>query len=125
MLTDDTSSMIDFELEELGRSDAWRRVLAAYDDDPANVQPCDADSKPADADSKPADAGSQGWLPRTLAVEGVPRSELPRIHGKLIAIGFLDIRLADRTTGVRYQLSPLGRQALGAMATPSSDTEFP
>ena len=107
-----TRSMLDFEIQELNQSTDWREVLAAY--------------QSAHLAAKASDEEFDGWLPRIMSVEGLKDEELPRIHGKLIALGFLKFQLAGRGTGVVYQISPVGRQAL-ANLTPdeaSSDDEI-
>ena len=102
--------MVDFELEELKQCDVWHRVLGAY--------------QRAHDEQKVQEPESDGWLPRVREVAGVDRDDLPRIHGKLIAIGFLKIQLPDRTSGVRYQVSPAGTQGLATLAeSPETSTE--
>lgn len=86
--------MIDFELEQLQKHPEWRLVLSAYHAEHL------------------AAAQSDHWAARLTAVEGVPPEHLARIHGKLIALGYLKFELADRAAGVRYQVSRAGRQAL-------------
>jgi hypothetical protein len=90
--------MLDFELEDLNQNAEWRDVLAAY--------------LSAHEAARQSEAEFDGWLPRIMAVEGLESEDLPRIHGKLIAIGFLKFQLASRGMGVVYQISPAGRQAL-------------
>ncbi len=90
--------MLDFELEDLNQSTNWREVLSAY--------------QSAHESAKASQEEFDGWLPRILSVEGLEDDDLPRIHGKLIAVGFLKFQLAGRGSGVVYQLSPAGRQAL-------------
>lgn len=105
--------MLDFELEELNQSTDWRDVLSAY---------LDA-HQAAHAAAKNTEEGFDGWLPRIMAVEGIETEDLPRIHGKLIALGFLKFQLASRGTGVVYQISPAGRQALNNILPDESESE--
>lgn len=95
--------MLDFELEELNQGTEWREVLAAY--------------LSAHEAAKASQDEFDGWLPRIMTVEGLEAEDLPRLHGKLIAIGFLKFQLASRGTGVVYQISPAGRQALSDQPT--------
>jgi hypothetical protein len=103
--------MVDFELEELKQCDAWHRVLGAYQ--------C------AHAEQTTQEPESDGWLPRVREVAGVDRDDLPRIHGKLIAIGFLKIQLPDRTSGVRYQVSPAGTRGLATLVESPETAQAP
>lgn len=93
-----TEVMLDFEREELNQSTEWREVLAAY--------------LSAQEAAKASEEEFDGWLPRIMSIEGLEDENLPRIHGKLIAVGFLKFQLAGRGSGVVYQISPQGRQAL-------------
>lgn len=53
-----------------------------------------------------------GWLPRIKSLDGVETTELPVLHGKLIALGFLKFQLVSRTSGMHYHVDPAGREAL-------------
>lgn len=90
--------MTDFALQELQRDADWRRVLDAY-----RREHLAARQETPEFD---------GWLPRLPAVDEVPRENLPRIHGRLIAAGYLRFRLGDRQTGLVYQLTQPGKAAL-------------
>ncbi len=103
--------MLDFELEELKQNTHWRDVLAAYQ----------SAQESALQQAKTSETEFDGWLPRIMLVEGLDENDLPRIHGKLIAWGFLKFQLASRGTGVVYQLSPAGRQALNIEANTDSE----
>lgn len=97
-----TKDMLDFELDELQQNPTWQAVLTAYRDAYTSAQ----------AEAKGTDQEFDGWLPRIMSVEGLDDDALPKIHGKLIAWGFLKFQLAGRGSGVVYQISPQGRQAL-------------
>jgi hypothetical protein len=108
--------MLDFELKELNQATDWRRVLSAY--------------QSAQEAARNSEAEFDGWLPRIMSVEGLEDESLPRLHGKLIAFGFLKFQLASRGTGVVYQISPAGREVLnnptgtiGANEDEASDQE--
>lgn len=105
--------MIDFELDQFRQNESWRLVLEAY----ADAQQAMEASRASDSES----AAKDGWLPRIQTVDGVKSELLPRIHGKLIALGLLNHQLADRNSGLVYRLSHLGAQALNP--TPSADPE--
>jgi hypothetical protein len=106
-----TRDMLDFELKELNQSMDWRSVLAAY--------------QSAQDAAKNSEAEFDGWLPRIVSIVGVDDEALPKLHGKLIALGFLKFQLASRESGVVYQISPAGREALnnqmGAMGADDED----
>jgi hypothetical protein len=53
-----------------------------------------------------------GWLPRVKSLEGIEGADLPALHGKLIALGFLKFQLVNRTSGMHYHVDASGRQAL-------------
>ncbi len=94
--------MIQYELSQLQDNPPWLDVLRAYSEAAPN---------------------EEGWLTRVSGVEGIEDEDLPRIHGKLIAFGFLDFQLADRHEGVFYQLTSLGRQGLIRLRDNADDSE--
>ncbi len=97
--------MEDFELEQLRRHPKWVSVLDAY-----QKRHSEGRNQKTDFD---------GWIARVSDVCEIPLGELSGIHGKLIAFGFLKFDLAGRDGGIRYQLTPLGKQGL----TPSISSE--
>lgn len=92
--------MDDFELEQLRRNPAWAVLLNVYYEHQVQGR-----NQTPDFD---------GWVPRVYHAEQIPVEELSSIHGKLIAYGFLKFDLAGRDGGVRYQLTPLGKQGINA-----------
>jgi hypothetical protein len=94
--------MLDLEIDLLQAHPDWQRVLQAY---------AESWESPPVADSETSELASQGWRPRLKEVDGVAPEEMTRIHGKLIAHGFLQVEIAGRTGGLLYQLSSVGRQA--------------
>lgn len=90
--------MLDFELTELDRQGDWRSVLSAY-----------RDAVSAARETTPE---FDGWIGRLPALNGFEAEQLSRLHGRLIASGLLKFQLADRDSGLQYQLSPEGRRAL-------------
>jgi hypothetical protein len=99
--------MHDFELEQLRRHPAWRATLRCY----WELQQQGRNHAPA----------FDGWVPRVAEVPKVDPAELSGVHGRLIAFGFLKFDLAGRELGMRYQLTPLGRQAIGAATAEDSE----
>ena len=96
----DTWGMDEFELEQLRRNPQWATLLNVY----LRLHQQERNQ------SKEFD----GWTPRVHEAGDIPATELPGIHGKLIAFGFLKFDLAGRDGGIRYQLTPLGRQGINA-----------
>lgn len=90
--------MIATELQTLAENPEWGILLESY--------------QSGISAAKQADAEFNGWLPRLRQIEGIEGESLSSIHGKLIAYGFLKFQLADRTMGICYQLSALGKKAL-------------
>ncbi len=101
--------MIDIELEQLKSHPEWRAVLQAYRDHLDQA--------------KSADPEHDGWLARLTEIEDVPEAQLPRIHGKLIALDLLRFELAGRTSGVRYQVTTAGRDALANLSLAEEDDD--
>lgn len=129
--------MIDMELDLLRENPSWLVVLRAYEtvfEELAAANPPDTDesadetaSANDDATQEAEDTGTSAsvaaasrrprpWAPRLTAVEGVNPEELSRIHGRLIAYGLLKCDLADRSSGVVYQLTSEARKSLEALA---------
>lgn len=53
-----------------------------------------------------------GWLDRICTLPGLTTECLVRLHGQLIAQGFLKFEITGRSVGLRYQISPRGKQAM-------------
>jgi hypothetical protein len=100
--------MRDFVLEELAGSPEWRMVLQAY-----QIPLTARGESAADAD---------GWLPRVRQIEGIEAAQLPRLHGRLIALGLLKFEICGNS-GVQYKISPLGRHAMerGLSGSPTQE----
>ena len=92
--------MIDvrYELDQLEENPEWLDVLETYD-------------RLVAAERK-ANPESEGWVTRLHEVNGVETEDLSFIHGNLIAHGFLRFQIADRNSGMEYQLSQLGKKAV-------------
>lgn len=98
--------MIDFEQEMLNRDVNWRNVLEVYRDQHAQaVERSQIDGREHD-----------GWVPRIREMDGIEPAALSAIHGRLIALGYLNFDLAGRTDGLRYQLSRDGRHAIRSVS---------
>ena len=53
-----------------------------------------------------------GWLERINELAEIPKEDLTRVHGQLIALGFLQFEIAGSNVGLRYQISARGKGAL-------------
>lgn len=62
--------------------------------------------------AKVADAEFNGWLERLDSVGDLSREQLTQVHGELIAAGYLKFEIGGSNVGLRYQVSPRGRQTL-------------
>jgi hypothetical protein len=101
--------MVDIELEQLRRNPSWKATLQAYGD--------------AQAVARAGSGEFDGWVPRLMLVPDVETAKLSQIHGRLIAFGFLKFDLTHREQGMRYQLTPLGKRAIGE-ADPAEAAEL-
>ena len=103
--------MDELELKQLRKNAHWVAVLERYHQQSDSMK----------SQSKDFD----GWVPRLHDVTDVPAEDLPGIHGKLIAFGFLKFDLAGRDAGIRYQLTTLGRQGINSSdaAEPSDSAD--
>ena len=88
--------MITEPTELLAENPDWIRVLAAYVEAEQELaasqqpqQPSDTGQQVADESEEDESPQSKKWLPRIRQVDDVPLSQLPAIHGKLIAHGLL------------------------------------
>lgn len=71
-----------------------------------------------------------GWLERIDELDGLEKTDLVRAHGELIALGYLKFEIAGSSVGLRYKISPAGKQALdrseqSAAATSNSESDGP
>lgn len=78
---------------------------------PQNLQVMEAYSVRTAA-AKAAAEEFDGWLERIDSLPGLTPEMLTRLHGQLIALGFLKFEISGRCIGLRYQIGPRGRQAL-------------
>ena len=101
--------MDDFELEQLRRNPSWGALLNIY-----HQQNLLGRNQIPNFD---------GWVPRIHEADEIPASDLSGIHGKLIAFGFLKFDLAGRDVGIRYQLTPLGKQGINASIPVDEEAE--
>lgn len=70
--------------------------------DPLPVNTSNADNE--------GEESATGWVSRISVLEGVEAAELSTLHGRLIALGYLKFKLIDRQVGLRYRLTPAGKQ---------------
>lgn len=122
--------MQDFETICFENRADWLRLLAAYAQSEelaaqaeaaaakqvakqsTKVAPAPAVSAepiPANSDND-GEESATGWVTRISVLEGVEAAELSTLHGRLIALGYLKFKLIDRQVGLRYRLTPAGKQ---------------
>ena len=53
-----------------------------------------------------------GWLERINELAEMQKEDLTRVHGQLIALGFLQFEIAGSNVGLRYQISARGKGVL-------------
>ena len=65
-------------------------------------------SAPVSAESD--EESATGWVARVSVLDGVDAAQLSTLHGRVIALGYLKFKLIDRQVGLRYRLTPAGKQ---------------
>ena len=112
------SDMMDQPLDWLKEQPAGWVLLSEYARQEAA---CPPRQRPAEPAAPPAEASGDGseeeeatgnWIPRLTSVAGVESAAMPSLHGKLIALGMLKFEFFAKSGGMKYRLSPLGRQLL-------------
>lgn len=98
--------MIDLHLDSPQETAEWLGVLAAY--------------RAEQAVRKQTDPEHEGWIDRLTSIADLEGEQLSTIHGRLIAFGMLKFQLTSRTTGVQYQVSTAGVQAMEKAAKRAS-----
>ncbi len=111
--------MQDFEAHCSQNREDWLRLLWAYaqaeeaaslaDAAFANVAASPAVSAAPGPDAD-AEESSTGWVARIASIEGVEAARMSTLHGRVIALGYLKFKLIDRQVGLRYRLTPSGKQ---------------
>ncbi len=130
--------MIDIEAQLLGQDTGWREVLEAYRpvetedqeevstdslgdesfEELAALETGEDEVRLADLSGDDSDDGN--WLPRVTSLEGIEDERLSRIHGRLIALGWLGFDVAGRDVGLRYRMTLDGRRVLdGVVPAPT------
>ena len=80
--------------------------------EPANsVEPSATDPAAGDQDSEDSQIG---WVGRVHHLDGVDPQRMSTLHGRVIALGYLKFQLIDRQIGLRYRLTPAGKQLVKA-----------
>ena len=83
-------------------------------DDSSSIEEASSDDSDADDtdDSSTKRRRGSSWVARLKMIDGADSAELSRIHGRLIAYGYLKCDLTDRSAGVVYQLTAEAKQVL-------------
>jgi hypothetical protein len=116
--------MQDFEAHCFQNREDWLRLLLAYAQAeevaaaaeaalakvaaPPAVAAAPAVSMASDSE---AEESANGWVARIGSIEGVETAQMSMLHGRVIALGYLKFKLIDRQVGLRYRLTPTGKQA--------------
>ncbi len=96
--------MTELNAQVLRQHPEWRLVLEAY----RRLQ----EQQPSRAVETDEGTSREKWFARLTHIDGVPDEKLAVIHGKLIALGWLQFQLRNGDEGVVYRVSPEGRWAL-------------
>lgn len=67
-----------------------------------------------------ADKGDP-WVDRICDLDGVEPDDLCKLHGKLIAAGFINFQMRNRTSGLEYRVANAGKQYLTRKLTQASE----
>lgn len=114
--------MLNFEALCFQNREDWLRLLWAYaqaEIAAALVEAAQGPVAPASAiiAGQPsllldheAEECSTGWVSRIALIEGVDVAQMSILHGRVIALGYLKFKLIDRQVGLRYRLTPAGKQ---------------
>ena len=100
--------MLELERQILNRNPLWREVLQQY--------------IAVHEHSRKHDPEHDGWTGRQTELEELPPEEQAAIHGRLIALGLMRFQIADRTAGLKYQVTGLGRSVLQAALNAADDS---
>ena len=119
--------MQDFEAHCFQNRKDWLRLLLAYAQAedvaaaaeaaiakvaaPPAVSAAPTVSMASDAEGEES---ATGWVARIGSVEGVETAQMSMLHGRVIALGYLKFKLIDRQVGLRYRLTPSGKQVAQA-----------
>lgn len=127
MVDADSPGMQDFEAQCFQNREDWLRLLLAYAQAEEVAAAAEAAlakvSTPPAVSAAPAvsvasdtevEESATGWVARISSIEGVEASQMSMLHGRVIALGYLKFKLIDRQVGLRYRLTPSGKQAAQA-----------
>lgn len=86
-------------------------ALENMQDEPARPQQIAADEN---GEPVLEESSRMKWVPRIRNMENIEPEKISSAHGRLIAQGYLNFQVEDRTLGLCYRVSPEGRNALNA-----------
>ena len=116
--------MLDLEHDLLRDTPEWGLLLAEYArlhaDEPTIPL---AEPEPTESEEGASEPTGMRWFNRLMHVPGVAAENLSRIHGRLIALGWLKIQLENSEVGLQYRLAPEGRSALAKYEPPAHDQD--
>ena len=119
----DSPGMQDFEAHCFQNREDWLRLLMAYAQAEEVASVADAASaksavppavSAASVIEGEAEESATGWVARISSIAGVEAARMSTLHGRVIALGYLKFKLIDRQVGLRYRLTPSGKQLVSA-----------
>jgi hypothetical protein len=100
--------------EEAAKQKAAAELAEETIDEPPGEEP-EVEVEPEDDSPKPkafnVEKGDP-WIDRVCELDGVEAEDLCKMHGKLIAAGFLNFQIRNRITGIEYRVATAGKQYL-------------
>ncbi|MFK7818345.1 MAG: hypothetical protein AB8G99_06485 [Planctomycetaceae bacterium] len=106
------------EKAERAKEEAAKQKAAAQAvPEPEEVSPAEEAEQPESDEEVPKPQAfnvekGEPWLDRVCELDGVEDEDLCKIHGKLIAAGFLNFQIRNRITGIEYRVANAGKQYL-------------
>ncbi|MEZ5941276.1 MAG: hypothetical protein R3C18_07790 [Planctomycetaceae bacterium] len=115
--------MLSCEYELLEEVPNWRAVLSTYIDllEEDTSQPLE-ETDGGETDEPTVSRGPR-YIPRLHQVDGVTSEELSPIHGRLIALGWLQFQVESKDVGLTYRVTAEGRKALSQSELELATTE--
>ncbi len=86
------------------------------------AEPSEPDAAVPEKQPTPFDADKgDPWVDRICDLDGVEPDDLCKLHGKLIAAGFINFQMRNRTSGLEYRVANAGKQYLTRKLTQASE----
>lgn len=95
---------MDDQTQLLETDPQWHELLAFYEENQPAPVLHDPESEQAEEPNK--------WVTRVIEIEGLDAEALSKLHGQMIALGYLEFDLMSRSDGIGYLISSDGKKAL-------------